>query len=122
MSGLTDLINELPTFLKLAWLAWLVWGVVQIECYRRARVIVAMPERPSNGRPTPELGPAPGPMQRDERRVPAPDEPIPESCAADISLPEASLRHQDAAVKAKAPKRRRRVAADCSSRAAVPSL
>ena len=122
MPGLTDLIDGIPTFLKLAWLAWLVWGVVQIECYRRARVIVAMPELPSDGRPTAQLGPASGPMQLDERRVPALDEPIPESCAADISLPEASLRHQDAAVKAKAPKRRRRVAADCTSRVAVPSL
>jgi hypothetical protein len=121
MPSLTDLINGIPTFLKLAWLGWLVWGVVQIECYRRARAIAAMPERPPDGRPTAQLGPASGPMQLDELRVPAPDEPIPGSCAADISLPEASLRHQDTAVKTKAQKRRRRVATGCSSRVAVPS-
>jgi hypothetical protein len=122
MPGLTDLLNEIPTFLKLAWLGWLAWGVVQIGCYRRARVIAAMPECPSDGLPTAQLEPASEPTQLDGGLAPALDEPIPTSCAAAISLSEASLRPQSVAVKAKAPKRRRRAAAGCSPRVAVPPM
>ncbi len=34
-----NLLGELSTLLKVAWVAWLVWGIVQITWRRRARTV-----------------------------------------------------------------------------------
>jgi hypothetical protein len=123
MADLIGLVNEISTFVKLAWVGVLAWGAVQFVWYQRARVFPDATEAVSDswsaGRQFPSVTRPPEPFEAPHDRRSQPESAATATVAADIDIADVeiafasaeSLESQDAVPRRKS-SRRRRAAAD----------
>lgn len=50
MSGVLEILGDLPLWLKTGWMVFAAWSLAQVAWYQRARMAVAVPAKPARKR------------------------------------------------------------------------